>query len=319
MKNHAMCRAVLLVLICCFSSILRAAEPAGGTAQKLFCWKVTGSQGVVYLFGTVHVGRADLYPLAPIIETSFKQADTLITEADLIEPQDTSRVLKLLLQKGVYPAGDTVENHIGQETRAHLLPYVAKSKELASDYARLKPWFLTVSIAVIEAKRMGFDMSEGLDRHFVDKATEMHKPIATLETTEFQLDLISSFPEELQDRLLLSSLLDAEHKSDGMDRMLQAWKSGDADEMEKAKLHYVRENPSLKPVFEKMFDQRNDGMTRQIEQFLQTPKTYFVAVGAGHLTGERGILSQLRGKNYDVEQLRDGAMQRAERSDHRTN
>src|SRR5438067_161719 len=265
MRNRAMCRAVLLVLICCFSSVLRAAEPAGDTAQKLFLWKVTGPQGVVYLFGTVHLGRAYLYPLAPIIETSFNHADTLITEADLIEPQDTNRLLKILMQKGVYPAGDSVENHIGQETRALLLPYVAKSKELASDYARLKPWFLTVSIAVIEAKRMGFEMSEGLDRHFVDKATEMHKPIATLETTEFQLDLISSFPDELQDRLLLSSLLDAEDKSEGMDRMLQAWKSGDAAAMEETKLRYLREYPSLKPVFDKMFDQRNDGMTRQIE------------------------------------------------------
>ena len=309
----------MILFAICLAPSARAVEPAGDTAHKLFLWKVMGSQGVVYLFGTVHLGRADLYPLAPIIETSFKQADTLITEADLTEPQDTNRVLKLLLQKGVYPAGDSVENHIGQETRALLLPYVAKSKELAFDYARLKPWFLTVSIAVIEAKRMGFEISEGLDRHFVDKATEMRKPIGTLETTEFQLDLISSFPDELQDRLLLSSLLDAEDKSEGMDRMLQAWKSGDADAMEETKLRYVREYPSLNPVFEKMFDQRNDGMTRQIEQFLQTPKTYFVAIGAGHLTGERGILSQLRGKHYDIEQLRDGAMQRAERSDHRTN
>src|SRR5207237_9352661 len=116
---------------------------------------------------------------------------------------DTNRLRTILMQKGVYPAGDSVENHIGQETRALLLPYVAKSKELASDYARLKPWFLTVSIAVIEAKRMGFEISEGLDRHFVDKATEMHKPIATLETTEFQLDLISSFSEDLQARRFL--------------------------------------------------------------------------------------------------------------------
>ena len=60
-----------------------------------------------------------------------------------------------------------------------------------------------------------------------------------------------------------------------------------------------------------MFDQRNDGMTRQIEQFLQTPKTYFVAVGAGHLLGERGILSQLRRNNYDVEQLQDRGIKSA--------
>jgi uncharacterized protein YbaP (TraB family) len=312
MKTRAIWRACLIFLILCFAPLSRAAEPGGDTTQKLFLWKVTGSPGVVYLFGTIHVGRADFYPLAPIIETSFKEADTLITEADLNEPQDSSRLLKMLLQKGTYPAGDSVENHIGQQTRAHLLPYVAATKELASSYARLKPWFLTVSIAVIEAKRMGFDTDKGLDRHFADAAAETHKPIGTLETTEFQLELMNSFSEELQDRLLLSALLDAEHKTELMDDMLQAWKSGNADAMEQAKLRYVRDYPQLKPVFEKMFDQRNDTMTQQIEQFLQTPKTYFVAVGAGHLTGDRGILSQLRSKNYDVEQLQNRAMKSAE-------
>jgi uncharacterized protein YbaP (TraB family) len=159
---------------------------------------------------------------------------------------------------------------------------------------------------------MGFDTNQGLDRHFADAAAEMHKPIGTLETTEFQLELMNSFSEELQDRLLLSALLDAEHKTELMDDMLQAWKSGNADAMEQAKLRYVRDYPQLKPVFEKMFDQRNDTMTQQIEQFLQTPKTYFVAVGAGHLSGERGILSQLRGKHYEIEQLQNRAMKSAE-------
>jgi len=311
MTSRALRYICLILFAVCLAPSARAAEPAGDTAQKLFLWKVTGSEGVVYLFGTIHVGRADFYPLAPIIETSFKEADTLITEADLNEPQDSNRLLKMVLQKGTYPAGDSVENHIGQQTRAHLLPYVAATKELAASYARLKPWFLTVSIAVIEAKRMGFDTNQGLDRHFADEAAEMHKPIGTLETTEFQLELMNSFSEELQDRLLLSALLDAEHKTELMDDMLQAWKSGNADAMEQAKLRYVRDYPQLKPVFEKMFDQRNDTMTQQIEQFLQTPKTYFVAVGAGHLSGERGILSQLRGKHYDIEQLQDRGIKSA--------
>ena len=60
-----------------------------------------------------------------------------------------------------------------------------------------------------------------------------------------------------------------------------------------------------------MFDQRNDRMTQQIERFLQTRKTYFVAIGAGHLTGDRGILSQLRSKNYTVEQLHGKALRNA--------
>ncbi len=311
MKYRTFLQAFSVVLLFGFSPLSQAADPASDIGQKLFCWKVSGPQGVVYLLGTIHVGRADFYPLAPIIETSFKQADTLITEADLIEPQASSRLLKMLLQKGVYPTGDSVENHIGQQTHTHLARYIETTKELASSYARLKPWFLSFAIVTVEAKRMGFDLANGVDRHFVDEAAEMHKPIDTLETVEFQLELMSSFPDELQDQLLLSTLVDTEHKAEIMDGMIQAWKSGNADAMDEAATRYLRENPVLKPVFEKMFDQRNDAMTQKIDRFLQTPKTYFVAVGAGHLTGERGILSQLHGKHYDVEQLQDRGMKSA--------
>ena len=319
MRHRAIWPLCLFLLLLCFAPLCRAAEPGSDTAQKLFLWKVSGPAGTVYLFGTIHVGRTDFYPLAPVIEASFKAADTLITEADLIESGDTDRLLKILLQKGTYPAGDSVENHIGQETRTHLLPYVEATQELASSYTRLKPWFLSIAITVIEAKRMGLNANDGLDRHFVDQATEMHKPIATLETAESQLELLNSFPEHLADQLLLSALLDVEHRDERMDQMLQAWRSGNADEMEKTKTRYISDYPSLKPVFEQMFDQRNDRMTQQIERFLQTRKTYFVAIGAGHLTGERGILSQLRGKNYAVEQLQDNGMRRGASLEHQQN
>jgi len=312
MTYRALWQACLVLLVLCVTPLARGAEPAGEAAQKLFCWKVTGPEGgVAYLLGTIHVGRADLYPLAPVIETSFKQADTLVTETDLIEPQDSARLLKLLMQKGTYPLGDSVENHIGGETRAHLARYIAATKELAADYTHLKPWFLSVAIAVIEAKRIGLNTNEGIDRHFVDQATAMHKPIGTLETSEFQLDLMNSFSDELQDQLLLSDLLDSENKSELMERMIQAWKSGSTDAMEEITLRYQNDHPKLKLAFQKIIDERNDAMTQQIEQFLKTPKTYFVAVGAGHLTGERGILSQLRGKNYEIEQLHDRGLRSA--------
>jgi uncharacterized protein YbaP (TraB family) len=81
--------------------------------------------------------------------------------------------------------------------------------------------------------------------------------------------------------------------------------------MDAATTAYSREYPALASVFDKMFGQRNDAMTLKIEQFLQTPKTYFVAVGAGHLAGERGILNQLRGRHYDIEQLQDRGIKSA--------
>lgn len=312
MKHHSIWRICLLLLFVCLAPLARASEPAAEAGQKLFCWKVTGSEGgAVYLLGTIHVGRAEFYPLPAVIENSFKAADTLVTETDLTEPQGSSRLLKLLLEKGTYPRGDTVENHIGAETRAHLAHYVATSKELGSDYTHLKPWFLSIAIAIVEAKRAGLNTNEGIDRHFVDQATAMKKPIGTLETSEFQLELMNSFSDELQDQLLLAALLDTEKKPEVMGQLLQAWKSGDAERLHETTTRYLRDYPVLKPLFEKMFDQRNDAMTQKIEAFLKTPKTVFVAVGAGHLTGERGILAQLRAKNYEIEQLHDKGLRSA--------
>ena len=312
MKHHGIWRICLLLLFVSLAPLARASEPAAEAGQKLFCWKVTGSEGgAVYLLGTIHVGRAEFYPLPAVIENSFKATDTLVTETDLTEPQGSSRLLKLLLEKGTYPRGDSVENHIGQETRAHLAHYVATSKELGSDYTHLKPWFLSIAIAIVEAKRAGLNTNEGIDRHFVDQAVAMKKPIGTLETSEFQLELMNSFSDELQDQLLLAALLDTEKKPEVMGQLLQAWKSGNAEGLHETTTRYLRDYPVLKPLFEKMFDQRNDAMTQKIEEFLKTPKTVFVAVGAGHLTGERGILAQLRAKNYEIEQLHDKGLRSA--------
>jgi uncharacterized protein YbaP (TraB family) len=103
--------------------------------------------------------------------------------------------------------------------------------------------------------------------------------------------------------LLLSTLVDMDKLPDVVDLLTRAWQSGDAAGIEEVIAGSARDYPQLKPLMTKVLDERNTAMTAQIERFLQTPKSYFVAVGAGHLVGEQGILSQLQRKNFRVEQL----------------
>jgi len=90
---------------------------------------------------------------------------------------------------------------------------------------------------------------------------------------------------------------------DVVDLLTRAWRSGDAAAMQEVITSRARDYPQLKPLMTKLFDDRYTAMTTKNERFLQTPKSYFVAVGAGHLVGDQGILSQLRRKNFKVEQL----------------
>jgi uncharacterized protein YbaP (TraB family) len=290
-------KVLLASAVFCLALASQGAAPADA---KQFFWKVTGGKGVIYLLGTIHVGTKDLYPLAPIIEDSFKGSDTLVEEIDLSDP-NPQKLAQDIVKRAVYPDGDSAINHLSDETRTVLGKYVL-SGQLGPNYMRVKPWLLSLYVMQLHLKKMGLEGAKGLDLHFSEEAKKMHKPIAGLETANFQINMFSSFSDKLQDQLLLMTLLDANKGKESVDSMFEAWRAGDADAMEAAIAKQTQRHPNLEPVMVKLFDERNDAMARQIDQFLQTPKAYFIAVGAGHLVGRRGILSQLRDKGYKIEQ-----------------
>jgi uncharacterized protein YbaP (TraB family) len=295
--------AIAALAVCCFAFAVAAPLAAGDGAPKHFLWKVTGSKGVVFLFGTIHAGKADFYPLPSIIEDSFQKADTLIEEVDTSDPGEAARIEQGLAAVGGYTNGDTITNHLSEATRSHLAAYVKKGGLPEAAIASMRPWLVSLLVVQLEMKRRGVDPSYGLDRHFLEEARHLHKAIGALEDAASQLRLLSSLSEEFQDRLLLSSLVDMEKWADTFDLLTRAWQSGDPAAMQEAITSSVRDYPQLKPLMTKLLDERNIAMTAKIEHFLQTPKSYFVAVGAGHLVGDKGILSLLRRKNFRVEQL----------------
>lgn len=297
MKLAKLWLSLTLSALLCVGVASQAASPA---PAKHFFWKITGGKGVVYLLGTVHVGDKGLYPLPAIIEDSFKRSDRLVEEIDLTGGTSQG-ITQDFVKRGFYLDGDAVTNHLSDETRTELAAY-AKSGQLGADYTHAKPWLLAVLVMQLQLKQMGLDGAKGLDVHFSEEAAQMHKPVTGLETADFQLNMFSSFSDKLQDQLLLTTLLEAQKTKRTLNEMLAAWRTGDTDAMETVMMREIREHPSLEPVMEKLFYERNDTMTQQIDKFLQTPKVYFVAIGAGHLVGERGILSQLRGKSYTIEQ-----------------
>jgi uncharacterized protein len=294
---------ITALALCCFAFMGAAPPAAGDGAPKHFLWKVTGPKGVVYLLGTIHVGKADFYPLPSIIEDSFEKTDTLIEEIDISEPAEAARAQRGLIEAGNYANGDTIINHLSEVTRSHLAAYLKKGDLPEPAVAHMRPWLVSMLVHIGEMKRMGFDPSYGLDLHFLGEAQQLHKEIGALEDVDSQLKLFTSLSEELQDRLLLSTLVDMEKLPGIVDLLTRAWQSGDAAGIEEAITSSVRDYPQLKPLMTRLFDDRNTAMAAQIERFLQTSKTYFVAVGAGHLVGDQGILSQLRRKNFKVEQL----------------
>jgi uncharacterized protein YbaP (TraB family) len=269
-------------------------------SNKSFLWKVQSKTNTVYIFGSIHYLKKEMYPLEDKIEKAFKESDVLAVEADV------TNVEKLDVQKlfggAFYPENDTLEKHLSPRTYAILkkeLNELGASLEAANKY---KPWFLAISLVSLEISKLGFDPNYGIDRYFLSKASETKK-ILELESLEYQFHLSSSLSEKDQELFLVYTLKDIKVLEKELDRLVKAWRTGDERGVESIITKTVKEDKRLVPIFEKFIYERNRNMASKIEDYLKTKETYFVVVGAGHLVGRQGIIQILKSKGFTVEQL----------------
>lgn len=279
-----------------------AAKPAAEAPHPLFLWKATGGKGTVFLLGSIHAAKADFYPLPRPIEQDFAKSSVLVEEINLSR-QDPAHLRRLMLEKGTYPAGDSLENHISAETKRALQKYLKRTGQNLATLSRMKPWLVTILVSGASIETDGVSGRYGIDVHFAREAEAAHKEIEGLESARFQLDLLSNMSPSLQEAMLLSSLNDAQKGEREVEALLDAWRTGNGKAIENFITQDERKYPLLKPVYEELLPERNHRMAKKIATYLATPRTTFVVVGVGHLLGKQGIVALLRDRNYTVERV----------------
>lgn len=310
-REGKMCIArPLLLLVCLFQFACAAASPQApsdglekgpAAGQKSILWSVLSETATVYLLGSIHVAKPEIYPLRPSIEAAFDRSDTLVVEINPAE-FDAARLQSLFMEYGTYPPAEALDRKISKETYALVEKKFQDAGVSMSPLNRFKPWVLAVMLQAVELQRLGFDKRYGIDEHFLARA-QRKKQITAFETVEYQIGLFSSFSDRLQELFLRYTVADLNLLADQMDAVMKGWQAGDSSAMEALIFQSVREEPELTPIYEKLIYQRNVQMASDIEAFLKTKNRYFVVVGAGHLVGRGSIVDLLRKKGHVVEQM----------------
>ena len=269
-------------------------------SQKTFLWKVRSKTNTVYVLGSYHLSKKEIYPLNQKIENAFDQSDILVVEANV---NDIKKVdIQKFMESALYPANDTLEKHLSTETYEWVKKETSGLGIPIELINKQKPWFLSMTLVSLESLKLGFDPDYGIDKYFISKA-EGKKKILELESLVYQIDLLSNLSDKDQELFLIYTLKDLNIMEQELDKLTQAWISGDTKGMETILTRSVSEDKRLSSIFEKLIYERNRKMVSKIEDFLRTKEVYFVMVGAGHLVGNQGIIEILKGKGYLVEQL----------------
>ena len=263
-------------------------------------WRVQSKRSTVYILGSIHLLKKDIYPLSRTIENAFEKSDYLAVEADINEIGRLN--IQKLMESAFYSGNDTLEKHVSRSTFDTIKEQTERLGLPVEFVYNQKPWFLGLTLSSVELMKAGYDSNYGMDKYFLSKAAGTKK-ILELESLDYQIDLLSSLNDDEQELFLLYTLKDLKILTQEVDNLVEAWQSGAVESMEKTVTKSFTEDRRFSGIYDKLINKRNRSMALKIEGFLKTNGTCFVVVGAAHLLGDRGIIQLLKGRGYSVEQL----------------
>jgi uncharacterized protein len=271
-----------------FTATHAAAEPA--------LWKVQGPKATVYLFGTVHVLKPTTVWHSPKIDAAFNASGALYEE--IVNADDQAAAQPLIMQYGV-DAAHPLSTKLDEAGRAKLAEVTAPLGVTPAQLEPLRPWVASVTISIIPLVRAGYDPKSGVDVKLKALAAEQHKALNGFETLEQQIHFFADLPQKVEVDYLLDTLDNAKKGTGELDQLVDAWAAGDIAQLEKLLNADMRDKyPELYRI---LLVNRNADFARQIETLLKGEGTYFVAVGAAHLTGTDSVQADLVRDGLKVE------------------
>jgi uncharacterized protein YbaP (TraB family) len=275
--------------------------PASGLAQN-FLWQVTSLTNRAYLFGTIHAGRAEWYPLPAAVEDALADSDALVVEADITAESAIAKTGAAT----TYTPPDSLRNHVAKEDYERLLHLLPNYPVPAETIVKMKPFMAVSFLVFAEWARLGYLPQMSVDGYLIRRARAESKPVVELEGVEAQVKLIDSLSDAESATLFASTLGAIE--SGLVDRQIagtvRAWQVGDPQAMLEVARRYDEQVKGAAALEEKFVWSRNAAMVQKIAGWLDAPRDRrFIAVGALHLVGPRGIVELLRKRGYVVRQV----------------
>ena len=300
--------------------VLAVYDGADAGSQGLL-WKVTNGKNTLYLLGTVHVDRSNVYPFHKSLRAALASAQTVIFELDFNDQEGLAEFAAMQ----TYSDGTTLKDHISPELYASTVQVFADLGMSEEAVAAYKPWALAnslLSLATQDETTTGAPMA--IDLYLNSAAVNAGKQIDAVETYAFQGGIFDTLSPEYQEAYLAGyvnlALIDdtlemteeqkkelqeaMEYQEKQMDAMMETWKAGDAAAFEES-FDKAAVLESTDELNSRLFTDRDPNMIKYAAKLLEREgeNTFFLAVGAGHMVDPGGIVGGLRALGYTVEEL----------------
>ena len=260
-------------------------------------WRVSGNgiKDPSYLFGTFHLLCKEDIHFSEQLKKAIKRSNTIYMEMDMDDP---STMLSGMLYMNMKD-GKKLEDLYSPEEYERLENYFSDTLNMPLMLLqKAKPYFL---VALLYPRMMNCETPAGVEEELMKIAKESKKEIKGLETMQFQASVFDSIPYEWQAKELLKSIDSFSVYKDEFDKMLALYKNQQLDSMESM---IDKSEFGADRYGDLLLTDRNKNWVKQLKTIMKN-ESVFVAVGAGHLLGDTGLINLLKKAGYKVEPLQN--------------
>lgn len=287
-------------IIVVFLSLLWLVLPPASATDRGALFKVSANGHSMYLFGTMHVGRPDFYPLEPRIAQAVAAASTLALEVDPDSPPEA--VGKAVRDHAMAAAGFKMPAPLA----ARLARLLQKDGIDPATIAPFKPWMVAVILALQDVAAQGYSPGLAVDAHLRGLARAGKVKVMSLESAEMQMALFDRLSDADQLRFLDESIsnLETGKASAEIRAIVDAWSTADRTALD-ALAEKVESDATLSGRFtrEVLLDGRNRGLADKLLQLLAQENNTVAAVGVLHLLGKNSVPVLMRARGVTVERV----------------
>ena len=262
-------------------------------------WEISKDGNTLYLGGSVHLLRAEDFPLPKEFDMAFNKSEVLVLEAD-IGQMNNPEVLPKLIAQAMLSGDATLKTLLNAETYKLLEDKCTELSLPIAGVMKMKPGMVATTLSSMKLLQLGFT-PQGVDTYYFAQANEQNRKTEFLETLDFQIDLLVNIGTGYENEFIRYALEDLDNVEKEINILIPEWRNGTSKYMDTGIEEMRNKFP---PVYKAMLSDRNKAWLTKLENYLNDKKVEFVVVGEAHLYGKDGLLSLLQEKGYVVKQVK---------------
>jgi uncharacterized protein YbaP (TraB family) len=297
MKNLLRLAATLLVAFSLSPALAQQPVTLGNIEAHPALWTVHGKAGTAYLLGSIHLLPPNVAWHTPQIDAAMNAADIFVFEIPL-DDSTQAATNAFIVSHGTLPPGTTLPSLLPPAALKDYQAALAQTHLPAASLDDKRPWLASLVLQVAQMMQQHYSPEGGLDRQNAAFANSHGKQLRYFETVEQQLALFAPPDRALEVKEFALDLKSMRDEPSTLGAMVDAWSQGDVHALDRLLNSDLAKEPGAKKL---LLDDRNKAWVAKLDSWLAEPHTYFITVGAAHLTGKDGVPAMLRKKGYVVD------------------